>query len=333
MRPWQRVQWQYPASSGGSRELEADAAAQAASGQGSGSSSSSSRPRKRSASSTSVSSGSASGSIISGIVRRVCRLTLPRLASPKFSLSGPGPVRSMARRVGRRAASIKPLARRRIVSSIDEGGPVGRIVVTEFVSLDGVIEDPGGSENFKYGGWSFEFSRGDEGDKFKLDEALDSAALLLGRVTYEGFAAAWPSQGGGVRRQVQQHAEVRRLLDARGRRLEQLDRDHGRRSGAGREAEGRDRRRHRRSRERPARADAARARPRGRAAADGVPGRARERKAPLRRDQRQEASAAGRLQGRSATAWTSRSTSALRRRTARRRGSAQPAARVRTSPA
>ena len=69
---------------------------------------------------------------------------------------------------------------------------MGRIVVTEFVSLDGVMEDPGGSEDFKYGGWSFEFSRGDEGDKFKLDETLDAEALLLGRVTYEGFAAAWP---------------------------------------------------------------------------------------------------------------------------------------------
>ncbi len=73
---------------------------------------------------------------------------------------------------------------------------MGRIVVTEFISLDGVIEDPGGSEDYKYGGWSFEISRGDEGDKFKLDEALDSAALLLGRVTYEGFADAWPSRDG-----------------------------------------------------------------------------------------------------------------------------------------
>src|SRR5919109_1878424 len=73
---------------------------------------------------------------------------------------------------------------------------VGRIVVTEFVSLDGVMEDPGGAEDFEYGGWSFEFSRGDEGDKFKLDEAIGSEALLLGRVTYEGFAAAWPSRGG-----------------------------------------------------------------------------------------------------------------------------------------
>jgi dihydrofolate reductase len=73
---------------------------------------------------------------------------------------------------------------------------VGRIVVTEFVSLDGVMEDPGGSESFRYGGWSFDFGRGEEGDKFKLDEALTAEALLLGRVTYEGFAAAWPSRDG-----------------------------------------------------------------------------------------------------------------------------------------
>jgi len=73
---------------------------------------------------------------------------------------------------------------------------VGRIVVTEFVSLDGVMEDPGGAESFKHGGWSFEFNRGDEGDKFKLDETLSSEALLLGRVTYEGFAEAWPSREG-----------------------------------------------------------------------------------------------------------------------------------------
>jgi dihydrofolate reductase len=73
---------------------------------------------------------------------------------------------------------------------------MGRIVVTEFVSLDGVVEDPGGAEDFKYGGWSFEFDRGAEGNEFKLDETRDSAALLLGRVTYEGFAEAWPSREG-----------------------------------------------------------------------------------------------------------------------------------------
>jgi dihydrofolate reductase len=73
---------------------------------------------------------------------------------------------------------------------------MGRIVVTEFLSLDGVMEDPGGSEDFKYGGWSFEIPRGDEGDKFKLDETMASEALLLGRVTYEGFAKAWPTREG-----------------------------------------------------------------------------------------------------------------------------------------
>jgi dihydrofolate reductase len=73
---------------------------------------------------------------------------------------------------------------------------MGRIVVTEFVSLDGVMEDPGGSENFRHGGWSFEFSRGEEGDQFKLDEAMGSAAMLLGRTTFEGFAEAWPSREG-----------------------------------------------------------------------------------------------------------------------------------------
>ncbi len=73
---------------------------------------------------------------------------------------------------------------------------MGRIVVTEFVSLDGVMEDPGGAEDYRHGGWTFEIDRGPEGNKFKLDEALDAEALLLGRVTYEGFAAAWPSREG-----------------------------------------------------------------------------------------------------------------------------------------
>ena len=72
---------------------------------------------------------------------------------------------------------------------------MARIVVTEFVSLDGVMEDPGGAEDFKYGGWTFEIDRG-EGDKFKLDETMETDALLLGRKTYEGFAAAWPSREG-----------------------------------------------------------------------------------------------------------------------------------------
>jgi dihydrofolate reductase len=73
---------------------------------------------------------------------------------------------------------------------------MGKIVVTEFMSLDGVVEDPGGSESFKHGGWSFEIPRGEEGDRFKVDEAMNSDALLLGRVTYQGFADAWPSREG-----------------------------------------------------------------------------------------------------------------------------------------
>jgi dihydrofolate reductase len=70
---------------------------------------------------------------------------------------------------------------------------MGRIVVTEFVTLDGVMEDPGGAEGSELGGWSFRFDRGAEGDRFKLDEVREAEALLLGRTTYEGFAAAWPA--------------------------------------------------------------------------------------------------------------------------------------------
>jgi dihydrofolate reductase len=73
---------------------------------------------------------------------------------------------------------------------------MGKIVATEFISLDGVIEDPGGSEDFVHGGWTFEIDRGEEGDKFKLDEVQGAEAQLLGRVTYEGFAAAWPKREG-----------------------------------------------------------------------------------------------------------------------------------------
>ncbi len=69
---------------------------------------------------------------------------------------------------------------------------MGRIVVTEFISLDGVIEAPGGGEEYEHAGWTFEIERGAEGDEFKLDELREAEAQLLGRRTYEGFAAAWP---------------------------------------------------------------------------------------------------------------------------------------------
>jgi len=73
---------------------------------------------------------------------------------------------------------------------------MGRIVVTEFISLDGVMEDPGGSEHSKHGAWTFKFNRGEEGNKFKVDEVQNAEAQLLGRVTYEGFAEAWPTRTG-----------------------------------------------------------------------------------------------------------------------------------------
>ena len=73
---------------------------------------------------------------------------------------------------------------------------MGKLVVTEFVSIDGVFEDPGGSEEYEHGGWTFEYDRGQDGDSFKLDEVMEADVQLLGRVTYEGFAAAWPSREG-----------------------------------------------------------------------------------------------------------------------------------------
>ena len=73
---------------------------------------------------------------------------------------------------------------------------MGKLVVTEFVSVDGVFEDPGGAEDYEHGGWTFEYDRGDDGNKFKMDELMDADVQLLGRVTYEGFAAVWPSREG-----------------------------------------------------------------------------------------------------------------------------------------
>ena len=69
---------------------------------------------------------------------------------------------------------------------------MGKLVISEFVSLDGVIEDPGGAEKTKNGGWTIPYTN-EEFMKFKFDELFATKALLLGRITYEGFAAAWPS--------------------------------------------------------------------------------------------------------------------------------------------
>lgn len=73
---------------------------------------------------------------------------------------------------------------------------MSNIVVSEFVTLDGVAQDPGGVGEFEHGGWAFKFDRGPEGDQFKLDEVLATEALLLGRRTYTGFAEAWPTRTG-----------------------------------------------------------------------------------------------------------------------------------------
>ncbi|HEV3389893.1 MAG TPA: dihydrofolate reductase family protein [Solirubrobacteraceae bacterium] len=73
---------------------------------------------------------------------------------------------------------------------------MGKLVVTEFVSLDGVFEDPGGAEDYEHGGWTFEYDRGDDGNQFKVDELMDAQVQLLGRLTYDGFAEAWPSRDG-----------------------------------------------------------------------------------------------------------------------------------------
>ena len=70
---------------------------------------------------------------------------------------------------------------------------MGKLVVSEFVTVDGVMEDPGGGESFDRGGWAFQVERGPDGDAYKMDELLEAEALLLGRVTYQGFASAWPT--------------------------------------------------------------------------------------------------------------------------------------------
>src|SRR3954465_12603928 len=86
------------------------------------------------------------------------------------------------------------LARSIGANTSNEEEAMGKVVVSQFVTLDGVVEDPGGSEKLDRGGWAFEFNRGEDGDKFKFDELMGADALLLGRKTYEGFASAWPGR-------------------------------------------------------------------------------------------------------------------------------------------
>src|SRR5205085_12235557 len=120
---------------------------------------------------------------------------------------------------------------------------MGKLVVSQFVTVDGVVEDPGGAESFDRGGWAFQFERGPEGDKFKLDEVMAADALLLGRATYEEFAKAWPSREGEFADMFNNMPKVRRLDDVDGSRVEELDRDRRRCARRSSEAQGRARRR------------------------------------------------------------------------------------------
>ena len=147
---------------------------------------------------------------------------------------------------------------------------MSRIVVTEFISLDGVMEAPGGDDNFVRGQWSFEFDRGDEGNQFKADETMEADALLLGRRTYEGFAAAWPGREGEFADKfntMPKYVVSSTLTDPDWGNTTVLSGDVAEEVEA---ARGRWRRHHR-ARQRPTRAGACGAWPGGRAAADGLP--------------------------------------------------------------
>ena len=73
---------------------------------------------------------------------------------------------------------------------------MSRLVVTEYISVDGVVEGPSGTEKFERVGWTDHFSRGPDGNQFKIEETMTSDAQLLGRITYEAFAAVWPHVDG-----------------------------------------------------------------------------------------------------------------------------------------
>ena len=115
------------------------------------------------------------------------------------------------------------------------------VVVSEFVTLDGVMQAPGDESEYDRGGWSLQVDRGPEGDKFKFDELAAADALLLGRKTYEGFAAAWPQmeeqtgEYGAWMNGYPKYVASRTLRRAPG--VEQLQLDRRRRRGEGLRAE------------------------------------------------------------------------------------------------
>jgi dihydrofolate reductase/ribosomal protein S18 acetylase RimI-like enzyme len=99
-------------------------------------------------------------------------------------------------RLSLRPSSTAGSRARACLASNEKENPMGRIVVTEFISVDGVMESPGPVGDFKHAGWTFAFDRGEEGNQFKVDELFEAEAQLLGRVTYEDFTAAWPTMEG-----------------------------------------------------------------------------------------------------------------------------------------
>jgi dihydrofolate reductase len=100
--------------------------------------------------------------------------------------------------MGMDIAPARPPAAAMADSTTEGRTEMGRIVISENVSLDGVIEDPAGVEGFRLGGWFFQTDRGADGEKLTLDKTLGTEALLLGRRSYEFFAATWPTRGGAL---------------------------------------------------------------------------------------------------------------------------------------
>src|SRR6266508_2518613 len=147
---------------------------------------------------------------------------------------------------------------------------MGKVVVSENVTLDGVIQDPAGVEGFSLGGWVGRIGgQGrEEAAEVALDEALGAEAFLLGRRSYEFLAARWPSRSGplaerlnGLPKEVERPAQVRSVLDPRSACVEQHDGVEGRRGRRGLEVEAADRRGNRGRRQLPALAHAPGARP------------------------------------------------------------------------
>jgi hypothetical protein len=117
-----------------------------------------------------------------------------------------------------------------------------KLIVTEFVTLDGVMEAPGGEPGHPHSGWVFDYMSPEQ-EQYKLEEALESESHLLGRVTYQSFAETWPQRSGEFADHLNAMPKQRRLLDPlRSARVEQLDPAPGQRRRGGRGAEGRGRR-------------------------------------------------------------------------------------------